>query len=141
MAEIAVQPLVGKDYDLLIDVDNYEAHVSSVQFVPTAQTVTWQGASPSASFSDTTTATWVCQLEYAQDWTTADSLSEYLFEHEGETVTMVFKPKKGTTVGLPIFTADVFVTPGAIGGPVNQVHTASVTLGVDGKPALTRVAA
>lgn len=132
MAAIAVAPFVLKDVDLVIDVDNYEAHVSQVLFQPASQTVTWKGLTPTAVFSDQTAASWTCQLSFAQDWATADSLSNYLLENAGEKVTAVFKPKKGT--GLPAFTADVILAAPPIGGNVDQVATGTVTLGVDGAP-------
>lgn len=133
MSQIAVAPFVLKDVTLTIDVDSYEKHVSSVQFVPNVSTVTWQGLAPGSSFTDTTAPTWTCVISYAQDWETADSLSRYLMDNAGQTKTAVFSPK-GTGTGLPSFTADVIIAPGPIGGDVNTVQTGSVTLGVDGEP-------
>jgi hypothetical protein len=132
MAAIAVSPFVLKDVDLVIETDNYEAHVSQVLFQPSSQTVTWKGLTPAATFSDQTAATWTVQLTFAQDWATADSLSNYLLENAGEKVTAVFKPKKGTAA--PTFTADVILAAPPIGGTVDQVATGQVTLGVDGAP-------
>lgn len=132
MTAIAVQPFVLKDCTLKVGTDNYEAHVSQVQFSPSSSQVNWKGLTPSSVFSDVTTATWTCSLAYAQDWTTANSLSLYLHNHEGETVDVVFQPKAGT--GQPSVEATLLITPGAIGGTVDQVATATVTLGVQGKP-------
>ena len=132
MASITVQPFTLKDVALSLGSDDYAAHVDQVTFTPASSTTTWTGLK-SNTFTDVSTATWTVTLNYAQDWTTEDSLSLYLFENEGETVTATFKPRAG--VG-PSFTADLVITPGAIGGTVNQVATASVTLGVDGKPVL-----
>lgn len=129
-------PLVLKDVIMEIGADDFAKHVSSVAFVPSASTVTWQGMSPDASFSDVGLATWTLQLTYAQDWTAATSLSRYLFENEGDTVAVEFKPKSG--VG-PSFTANVTITPGQIGGAVNAVSEATVTLGSD-KPVLVPAA-
>lgn len=134
MATIAVQPIILNDVLLSIAADNYEAHVSEVSFAPSSSTVTWKGLTPSAVFNFGTTSTWTCTLAYAQDWSTTNSLSRYLFEHEGESVEMTFTPKAGS--GAPTWTATVIVAPGSIGGAVDTVATASVTLGVQGKPAL-----
>ena len=49
---------------------------------------------------------------------------------------MVFTPKNGG----PSFSADVVITPGAIGGAVNAFATTSVTLGCNGKPVLVPAA-
>lgn len=137
MATIAVKPLMLKDVLLVIEADNYEKHVSGVSFVPTAAQATWQGLTPDATFTDVANATWAVTLNYVQDWDTANSLSEYLFENEGETVTMVFTPIKGT--GKKTFTAQVTITPGQIGGEVNAYATTSVTLGST-KPVVGTVA-
>ena len=133
MSTIAVKPLVLKDVLLTIAVDNYEKHVSGVQWVPTSQQINWQGLTPDAVFSDVSSPTWALTLNYVQDWETANSLSQYLFDHVGETVEMVFTPVKGT--GKKTFTANVTIVPGAIGGEVNAYATTSVTLGSD-KPVI-----
>lgn len=130
---IEVVPIVLKDVLLQLGPDGeYQKHVSGVEFVPTASAVNWKGLSPSAVFSDIGAATWVCNLSFAQDWVTPDSLSRYLFEHEGETVDAVFEPK----LGGPGFTAKLVVTPGSIGGAVDSVAVSTVGLGVSGRPVL-----
>jgi hypothetical protein len=135
MANITVNPLYLKDTTFLVAADNYEAALSSVSFTPASSTATWQGLTPAASFTFATTATWTCTLEYAQDWGTTNSLSQYLFANEGKEVVVKFAPQKGTTTA-PTFTATVIITPGSVGGAVNSVATASVTLAVKGKPTL-----
>lgn len=135
MAQIEVKPIVLRDCLLTITfpestANDYAKHVSGVTFTPTSSNVSWNGLTPDATFTQPTNTTWTEQLDYAQDWETDDSLSMVLYEHEGERVVMLFEPKKG---GLG-WEADVYIAPGAIGGQVNSVATASVTLGVDGKP-------
>lgn len=134
MTVIAVKPIVLKDCKLKIAADNYEAHVSSVTVTPSVSTQTWKGLTPAASFTDSSSPSWVAGLEYAQDWETPESLARYLFEHQGETVTALFQPKAGT--GLPEFTVDLVITPGPIGGTIDSFATGSVSLGVSGQPAL-----
>jgi len=137
MATIAVKPFVLKDVLLTVEDDNYEAHVSQVQFDPSSSVQTWQGLTPASVFTDATVATWTCTLAYAQDWETADSLSLYLHENEGESIDVVFKPRSGSG---PSVEATLIVTPGAIGGTVNQFATATVTLGCQGKPTIVPAA-
>lgn len=139
MPAISAAPFVLKDAVLNVDADSYEAHVSSVQFAPTSSTVTWQGITPAASFSDSTSPTWTCTLAYAQDWTTADALSQYLMDNAGQTKTIVFQPL-GATSGDPTFTAEVIIAAGPIGGPVNTVQVGTVTLGCKGAPVKGTVA-
>lgn len=133
MASIAVVPLVLKDVTINLGTNGYEKHVSSVTFVPKASTISWQGLTPTAKYTDVTAAEWTCVLEYVQDWATTNSLSKYLFANEGTTVAATFKPKSADS---PSFAANVTITPGAIGGKVNAYATTSVTLGSD-KPVLT----
>lgn len=134
MPKIAAVPFVLKDAVFSVGTDDYEAHVSSVQFVPTVQTVTWQSLTPAGSFTDTTSPSWVCTIAYAQDWKTLNSLAQYLLTNAGLKKTVTFKPQ-GSTTGSPVFTADVMIAPGPIGGDVNTVQSATVTLGVVGTPA------
>ena len=137
MTIIAALPFVLKDVDLKIGADNYEAHVSGVTFTPSTSTVTWQGLTPTAAFSDATTPTWVCTLDYAQDWETPNSLAQYLLANAGTPKVVVFKPNKAVGAGHPIFTATLNIVAGPIGGAVNVVQTASVSCGVVGAPVKT----
>lgn len=136
MATINVAPFVLKDVLLTVGTDSYEAHVSQVELTPSSSTQTWQGLTPTSVHTDMTTATWTCTLAFAQDWETPNSLSAYLFANEGETKSVVFRPRSGSG---PSFEVEVIVTPGAIGGTVNSFATATVTLGVKGKPELVPV--
>lgn len=137
MAVITVAPIILNDVVLTVGTDNYEAHVSKVQFDPSSTVVKWKGLTPASAFNFGTTADWTVSLEFAQDWATTNSLSKYLFDNEGTSKVVTFKPKKPATGTAPTWTATVIITPGAIGGAVDSVATASVTLGVQGKPALT----
>lgn len=136
MAQIAVAPFVLKDVILQIGTDTYEMHCSSAQFVPSTSVVTWQGLTPAAAFSDTTTPSWTCVLNYAQDWETTNSLAQYLLANQNTEKVAVFKPR-GATTGKPVFTATLLIAPGPIGGDVNTVQTGTVTLGVKGAPVKT----
>lgn len=130
------QPLFMRDSILTIEADDFAAEVSSVKFVPSTQTQTWQGLKPDAVHTAQSTATWTLEITLAQDLSTADSLARYLFDNEGLTKPVVFRPKAGG-MGL---SADVVIAPGAIGGDVNAFASASVSLGVKGRPALVAAA-
>lgn len=138
MVTLDVKPLVMKDVDLTFEAagDDYRKHCSGVVFTPTANAVTWTGLGEN-THTDQSTATWAVAITYVQDWESADSLSRFLYEHEGERVPMTFRPKSGAGAS---FTADVFVTPGAIGGPVNAFAETTATLGCDGRPKLVPAA-
>ena len=132
MVAVAVAPLVLKDTLLTIGANDFQKHVDQVIFTPSASQISWTGLGGN-THTDVSTATWALTLKYAQDWETANSLSQYLFANEGLSVAMTFKPK---AAGAKSFTATVLITPGAIGGDVNAYATATVTLGVTGKPVL-----
>jgi len=125
-----VKPIVLRDCLLRVATDDYEKHVSGVTITPSTGSQTWTGLEPDATFTFPNATTWTAQLDYAQDWETEDSLSMYLYEHEGETVTILFEPVKGG-LGWQI---EAVIVPGSIGGQVNAVATSSVTLGVNGRP-------
>lgn len=133
MTTIAVQPFVLKAALLSIAVDNYEKHIASVTFTPNTEDKTWKGIDGSVK-RDQGTSEWSVAIEYAQDWTTANSLAKYLSTNVGQTKTLVFSPK-GNTVGLPKVTIDAIIKPGPFGGKVDELQTASVTLVCDGQPA------
>ena len=137
MAVIAAVPFVLKNVTLKVGSDNYEAHVSEVTFTPSTSTVTWQGLTPAAAFSDATTATWVCTMAYAQDWDTTNSLANYLLANAGTAKVAVFQPNAAAGAGHAIFTATLNIVAGPIGGAVNVVQTGSVTCGVVGVPVKT----
>lgn len=136
MAVINVQPIILNDCTLVVGTDNYEAHVSQVQFDPSSSIVRWKGMTPTSVHSFPTTSEWACTLAYAQDWSTPNSLAQYLMANEGKTITAKFKPKKPASGTSPTVTATLVIAPGQIGGQVDQVATATVTLGVIGKPTI-----
>ena len=130
MAVIAVKPFVLKDSVFKVEADDYAGHTSAVEFVPSSSPVVWKGLKPASVFTDVASATWVCNVALAQDWDTPNSLSRYLFEHEGEAVEVIFEPASGGTG----FSATLVITPGSIGGTVDGVAVSTVSLGVQGRP-------
>ena len=131
MTITAVNPLVMKDIEALFGADpsapDFRKHLDGVTFTPTAATVSWTGLGQN-THTDVSSATWALVLSYVQDWDTTGSLSRFLYESEGLTIPVTFRPRSG--VG-PSFKANVVITPGAIGGTVNAFAVTSVTLGSD----------
>jgi hypothetical protein len=109
---------------------DYEAHVSQAQFDPNTPSAVFKGLKPGGSKTFPGDPSWTCTLAYAQDWETPNSLSRFLFEHQGERIPCVFEPVKGGQG----FEATLIISAGAIGGTVDAIGTATVTLGVDGAP-------
>lgn len=136
MAQIAVQPIYLKDVVLTVAGSDFEKHVSSVTFTPSVSSSTWKGLEPTAVFTNVGASTWMVDLAYAQDWTTTGSLSGYLFDNEGEEVSLTFTP----VTGGDSWTATVIIVPGAVGGAVDSYAEATVSLPVQGKPTRTPAA-
>jgi len=136
MAQIGVQPFILNNVTLKVAADNYEKHVSQVEFQPQGGITSWKGLTPDATFSAAQNPIWQLVLAYAQDWTTTNSLARYLFDNQGKTVTAVFTP----VAGGPAITASVILTAGPIGGQGDAVAAGSVTLGVVGKPTIAAAA-
>lgn len=126
---VPVAPMVPKDWDVIVAGSNHKMAVNKCELVPATQTQSWTGGGGN-SHTDQTTPTWSVNVDYAQDWDTEGSFAQYLFDNAGETVALEFRPRSGG-VG---FGALVIITPGTIGGSINSFMTASITLGVDGKP-------
>lgn len=135
MPAIAVSPFQMTNCLFTVEADNYEAHVSTVEFVPTSKTAEFKGLAPTSVHTFAGAPTWVANLTFAQDWTTANSLSRYLFENAGEEIDVTFEP----VLGGPAVTATIIAQPGSIGGAVDAVATSTVSLGVVGKPTLEPV--
>jgi len=133
MVAVAVAPFVLKDATFLVGLDNYEAHVSQVEFAPSVSQLQWQGLTPSASFTDSSSPSWSATLAYAQDWTTPNSFSQYLYDHQGETIDAEFV----TNDGAGSWAAKLIIAPGAVGGSVNAYAVATVNLGISGQPVFT----
>ena len=136
--QIASQPHVLTDMVLTIGADDYEAHVSSCSLVPStdAPRIRWKGLTPSAEFTATGTpvTTWDLVLNACQDWETANSLSQYLYDHAGTVTAVELSPQRG--VGKT-FTFEVTIVPGQVGGDVDAVAITPVTMPVEGTPAMT----
>lgn len=137
MATQEVTPFVMQDCVLSIPTDDYAAAISSAQLTPTSSIVLFKGLKPTSKHSFPTDPTWTCDLTYAQDWSDPDSLSRYLLDHKGETIeNCILEPTSG--VGTR-FTFDLIVTPGAVGGAVDTVAVATVSLGISGDPVPTTI--
>lgn len=125
MPAITLEPFVLKDVLLRSGTSDYEAHVSSVTFTPTPPSpAKFKGLTPTSNHNFVGFADWVVTLDFAQDWETADSLSIHLLENETEQEAWTFEPQRDGAS----FASTVTLTPGSIGGTVDEVATSSVSL-------------
>lgn len=130
MSKPAVNPFTLDDCLLTLGADDYEAHVSGVEFVPTSQTLRWKGLSPTSIHTRQTKAEWSARIAFAQDWENPASLSNYLLDHAGEEVPATFEPINGGQA----FTATLVLAPPPIGGNRDAWAVGEATCGVIGKP-------
>ena len=125
MALIEVKPRFLTDVELTIGVDQYENHVSGVTFTPTpASPSAWSGLGGNTHTAVGKSTTWVCTLDYVQDWQTPNSLARYLKDNAGVEKPCVFTPSDGSE---PWY-ATITPVPGPLGGAGQAFATASVTL-------------
>jgi hypothetical protein len=130
---VTLAPLYLNDVSFVVEDDDYQAAIQSVAFTPSSKTVTEVGGTPDAVYTFPGPTSWTCDLSFMQDWSTANSLSLYLFNNDGQSKAVTFVPNTGG----PTITATVVITAGAIGGDIGSVGKAKVSLGVSGKPVIT----
>lgn len=112
---------------------DYAAEISGARLVPTSSSATWKGLKKGSTFMAAGLATWMLTVNLGQDHETATSLSNYLFDNEGETVPFTLEPIDGGTG----FSGEIIVQAAEIGADVDTFGTASVSMPVKGKPERT----
>lgn len=125
---MAFSPLFLIDCEFEVGGTDYAGELSSIRFVTNSSQQEFRGLTPDAVYTASTTPTYVAEVGYAQDWETAGSFSNLLYDQAGETVAVTFKPKGSGTVS---WTANLLLVPGDIGGDTNTFAESSVTLGSD----------
>jgi hypothetical protein len=138
MPVIEVKPFIMRNAVVEFDVDDFAKAVSSATLTPAGGTTPFKGLKPTAVFTFPQSVTWTLDLEFAQDWSAETSLSRYLFDHQGETIDATLNPDDQTE-GTTSWAITVAIAPGAVGGPVDSVATATVSLGVVGAPVPTTI--
>jgi hypothetical protein len=128
MALVPVQPFQLNDVTLTIGSDNYELSVNQVEVTRNVSVVRWRGMSPASKFAFAGAEENTLTLKFAQDFETANSLSNRLEENAGSVETFVFEPKKGARS----VTVTALLVPGNIGGSLDAVAEATVSLPVVG---------
>ena len=132
---MAVVPLTNpyslKNATLTIDVDDYTAAVTQVEFTPSTATSTVRTID-GVAHKDQSTAEWSCTIGFVQDLS-ATGLLRYLLANDGQSKDVTFTPE----LAGPSIDATLVVSPGTIGGTAGaDLTTATVTL-VSTKPVFT----
>lgn len=135
MPTVTVTPFVMRNAILELGTDDYAKAVSSATLTPSGGITTFKGLKPDAVFTYPQSTTWTLDLEYAQDWGIAGSLSVWLFNNQG--TNQPFELTADDVAGSTVWNGTVVITAGAVGGAVDSVATATVSLGVVGQPVPT----
>ncbi len=127
---IVPDPITIKDAVLTLslngtDVYDYKAAVAKARLAPTVSVSTFTGIGGQKVVSLDDVA-WALEVDYPQDWATANSLSQFLLANAGKTATAVLTPKAGGTPKTA--TVTVLLVPGGIGGTYGQRADESVSL-------------
>lgn len=130
MAIVPVKPFQLNDVTLTIGSDNFEASVSQVEVQRNRSIVKWRGMTPTSKHAFAGAAEDDLVLKFAQDYETANSLSNHLETNAGTTETLTFAPKAGGRTA----TFTVLLIPGNIGGSLDDVAEAAVTLPIVSGP-------
>jgi len=138
MSVIEVRPFIMRNAIVSFGTDDFAKAVATAKITPTSGQSEFKGLKPSAVFTFPQATLYTLELTYAQDWSSENSLSRYLFDHKGEVVPFTLNPDDTTgivpAVGSTSWSGDVALTSGDIGGDVDSVATTTVTLGIVGEP-------
>lgn len=119
------------------ETNDFAAEISGAQLVPTSSSATWKGLKKGSVFTAAGLATWALTVNLGQDHELSTSLSNYLYDNEGETVPFTLQPIAGGTG----FAGEIVIQAATIGADVDTFGTASVTMPAKGKPTRTIVGA
>lgn len=119
------------------DLTNFSSQVTSAKLVPSSETGDTIYVLSGESVSGDFTETYTLEGTFLQDFGTAGSKTEWLFNNAGETHVFEFTPN--TVAGKKI-TGSLVVTSVEIGGDVNSKPTSDFTFNVIGKPVITAAA-
>lgn len=111
--------------------DNFAAVCNQIRLDPTGSTATFEGMTPDGVWS--APGAWQVTLGFADDYESADSLWNFLYDNDGKSVPIRFWPDI-TGQG---FEGTVAIQAAGIGGNSRQFATSTVTLTLAGKPTRT----
>lgn len=120
MTQVAAAPRATRNLSVAIGESEYNLHVSECTITPT--TIKWKGGTPTANYND---STWKLRLVLVNDYQTADSLYNFLLEHEGEAATFTYKPDVDGTFSR---TVDATIVAPVIGGKVDVFNESTVEM-------------
>lgn len=127
---VGVKPIYLDNASLVIEGLDYAAAASKIECVPTTSSATYTGLKRDAQFNSVSVTGWTLNIDFVQDFETAESFSNLCHDHQGESVTIRFEP----VTGGQAWEIDAQLVPGAIGGAGAAYATTSISLGAQGAP-------
>lgn len=109
---------------------DYAIQLNKARLVPDTPVQTMRTLVPAGIVQDVDDPVWTLELGGVQDWTIAQGLSRYLFDHHGEEVVVVLTPKSGGVSA----TATVLAMATEFGGEQGEWATIDLELPVQGQP-------
>jgi hypothetical protein len=121
----------------------YQCNVKSAALTSEPGSVTsYRTLCPDGGFSSVAPSTWTLELAGPQDWS-AEGLSRFLFEHEGDKLTFhldAYGSDHVPTEDEPAMTGTCKAVSGAYGGEVDTYAEWEASMPVDGTPTLVTAA-
>jgi len=113
---------------------DYSCQVINFTLESVAVTTERAGTFCSASATLNSASSWQVSFEYLQDWGATDSISELLFDNDGQEIFFSFHPDVPT---VPTASGSFNAQAGNYGGDAGSSWVSSGTCGLTGKPTIT----
>lgn len=123
MTQIPVAARAQKDIRFQIGEDNYEMHVSNVEWPDADEEKTWRGGTPTARVTDVVAGDDKCNITFIQAWDDPESLCVFMFNHAGEQADVLYKPHADAAFQL---SATITIKRPAIGGKTGELNESTV---------------
>ena len=114
--------------------DMFECQINAFAVQASANTTTIAGTYCVGPSNRATASSFAVAMEYLTDWGNTDSLSQLLWDNDGELLYFVFAP---ADPAMPNCSGTFWAVAGPFGGPGNDVWTGSGTLPCPEKPTIT----
>lgn len=139
-------PIFIKNVDLVlgdpVTGDNFKCQLRSINLDPDTNIVKIKTACPEGQYAQVEDPEWTLGLGYLAGnmvgtGTGPAALTEFLFDHKGEQMPFLFRPKSGGAG----WSGTVTVVAGGVGGDVGGYSEKTVSLALTGQPAKLAAAA
>jgi len=117
-----------------VPTDDYSCQVINFTLESVANTTERPGTFCAAPATLNAASSWQVSFQYLQDWGATESISQFLFDNDGQEVFFSFAPDVPT---VPTATGSFFAQAGSYGGDAGSSWDFSGTCGLNGVPTFT----